>query len=210
MGARSGLPLEKADETTDIGICAEQGKGKVSGTKTLVVVSPGSGPVYLLIGLQDGPQFTYKYVAAKPAAPVPASLTTKQIQRALSWLGLYTGPLDGRGSARLTVAIKDFQQKVGIRVDGKCGAQCRAALAEARALDDPAVRADQPPITVRTVKELQSDLAKLGYYTGSLDGRNGETLVQAVKRFQHSAQITVDGTCERRCQLALVKALTRG
>lgn len=208
MGARSGLPLKKAD-TTDIGICAEQGKGKVSGSKTLVIVSPSSGPVYLLIGVQDGPQFTYKYVASAPAVVVPSSLTIKQIQSALRYMGTYNGPVDGRTSARLTTAIKDFQQSVGIKIDGRCGPDCRKALAEARALDDPAVDDDHPPVTKRTVTELQSDLKELGFYTGPLDGRNSAALAAAVKKFQRSVGNKVDGACELRCQLAIVRTLHR-
>ncbi len=209
MGARGGLPLKKAGETTDIGICAEQATGAASISKTLVVVPPSSGPVYVLIGLQDGPQYTYKYVASAPPVKVPSSLTIKQIQSALKYLGLYNGPVDGRTSAPLATAIKDFQHSVGIKVDGKCGVDCRKALAEARALDDPAVDDNHPPVTKRTVAELQDDLSKLGFYNGPLDGRNGSTLAAAVKTFQRSAGIKVDGTCESVCQLAIVRALNR-
>lgn len=210
IGASGGLPLKKAGETSGIEICAEQGKGKASGSKTVMIVSPSGGPVYLVIGLQDGPQYTYKYVASAPAAPGSLSpLTIKQIQGALRYMGVYNGPVDGRTSPRLTTAIKDFQRSVGIKVDGRCGPQCRRALADARALDDPAVDDERPPMTKRTVTELQDDLRKLGFYTGPLDGRNDASLAAAVKNFQRDAGIPADGTCEVKCQLALVKALNR-
>jgi hypothetical protein len=65
IGARGSFPLKKPGET-DLNICAQQG-GSASGSKTLTVVPPSSGPGYLLIGLGDGPSFTYKYEAQKPA-----------------------------------------------------------------------------------------------------------------------------------------------
>ncbi len=208
MGAR-GVPLKKAGETTDIGICADQATGAASISKTLVVVSPSSGPMYLLIGLQDGPHYVYKYVESAPPVKVPSSLTIRQIQSALKYLGLYNGPVDGRPSVSVTAAIKDFQRQVGLKVDGKCGPQCRQALAQARALDDPAVGDDEPPVTKKTVAVLQSDLQSLGFYAGPLDGRNGPRLAAAVKEFQRSAGIKVDGTCEAACQFALVRALNK-
>jgi hypothetical protein len=64
MGVHSGFPLKEAGQNTQLGVCAEQGK-TASASKTLTVVPLSGGPAYILIGLQDGPQFTYKYDVAK-------------------------------------------------------------------------------------------------------------------------------------------------
>jgi hypothetical protein len=64
IGARGSFALKKAGDPA-LSICAQLG-GSASGSKTLTVVPPSSGPGYLVIGLGDGPAFTYKYEAEKP------------------------------------------------------------------------------------------------------------------------------------------------
>ncbi len=140
------------------------------------------------------------------AAPTAA---TKRLQADLAKLGFYKGPNDGRESARVTAAIKDFQYSVGIKVDGNWGVACKNALKKLMALDDPALPPGKPPVSAPTVTQLQSDLRKLGFYNGPLDGRNAETLTDAIKQFQRDARIPSDGRCEQRCQRAIVKALTK-
>jgi hypothetical protein len=80
MGAASGFGLQGAQPQA-IGFCAEAG-GTVTQSKTLkMVASPAQPPgslLYLQIGLQDGPHYTYTYKGAaasggcrKPAAVSP-------------------------------------------------------------------------------------------------------------------------------------------
>jgi peptidoglycan hydrolase-like protein with peptidoglycan-binding domain len=140
---------------------------------------------------------------AKPTAAV------KRLQENLAKLGYYNGPVDGRDSKRITTAVKDFQRNVGIKVDGRCLDICQKALKKMLALYDPAVPAGAEPASRSTVSQLQSDLKKLGFYTGPVDGRNDERVTDAIKQFQQNAGIKVDGNCGKSCQLALVKALTK-
>jgi peptidoglycan hydrolase-like protein with peptidoglycan-binding domain len=138
------------------------------------------------------------------------SAGVRRLQSDLRRLGLYSGPLDGNESPRLITAVKNFQKRVGIRIDGRCDDErCRSALKKALGLDDPKRPPGATPKAPRTVTELQRDLRKLGFYSGPLDGRYDAAVRTAVKRFQHDAGIPVDGTCTSRCQLAIVKALTR-
>jgi hypothetical protein len=60
IAARGGLPLKKAGQSSELTICATRGK-HASASKTLTVVPASAGPVYVLVGLEDGPQFIYKY-----------------------------------------------------------------------------------------------------------------------------------------------------
>ncbi len=53
------------------------------------------------------------------------------------------------------------------------------------------------------VKKLQSELKKLGYYSGSVDGSYGEDTVAAVLRFQLRNNLTVDGKAGPATQRAL-------
>lgn len=65
----------RAGEDVNLGLekCADKinGPASASAAKTLHLRPPGLGTVYLLVGLQDGPQFLYRYVdAPKPKPPV--------------------------------------------------------------------------------------------------------------------------------------------
>lgn len=141
-------------------------------------------------------------------ASVPTA-AVRRLQGDLGRLGLYSGPLDGRDSTELEAAVKTFQRRVGLHIDGDCDQRCRAALNKALGLDDPKLPPGAAPKAPRTVKELQRDLKKLGFYSGPLDGRNDAGLKGAVKRFQLDAGIAANGKCGARCQFAIVKALTR-
>jgi peptidoglycan hydrolase-like protein with peptidoglycan-binding domain len=87
--------------------------------------------------------------------------------------------------------------------------KCQSALKKALGLDDPALPAGAVPTTPKTVTQLQSDPRKLGFYSGPPDGRYGAERKAAVAKFQHDAGIPADGKCGERCQLEIVKALTR-
>lgn len=124
-------------------------------------------------------------------------------------LGFYKGPLDGRPDEQVQSAVKDFQRDVGIAIDGRCLDRCQEALKKMLALYDPKVPAGAAPSSRSTVTQLQRDLKKLGFFTGPLDGRTDERTKDAIKSFQLDAGIPADGRCGKRCQLALVRALTK-
>ena len=54
--------------------------------------------------------------------------TVRQIQTKLKQWGYYTGAVDGVYGSGTEKAVRYFQQKNGLAVDGKCGAQTLAAL----------------------------------------------------------------------------------
>ena len=54
--------------------------------------------------------------------------TVRQIQTKLKQWGYYTGSVDGIYGSGTEKAVRYFQQKNGLAVDGKCGAQTLAAL----------------------------------------------------------------------------------
>lgn len=58
------------------------------------------------------------------------------------------------------------------------------------------------------VYALQVGLSTLGYYTGTLDGTYGSGTQSAVRNFQRSAKITVDGACGSETWSALTAQLT--
>jgi len=56
---------------------------------------------------------------------------------------------------------------------------------------------DNVPAPDPTVTAVQTDLAKLGYYHGSIDGLYGRTTRDAVAHYQSDHQMTVSGTLTR-------------
>ena len=56
------------------------------------------------------------------------------------------------------------------------------------------------------VKQLQSELKRLGYYTGSVDGKYGESTVAAVMAYQLRNNLTVDGKAGPATQRSLYRS----
>ena len=48
-------------------------------------------------------------------------------------------------------------------------------------------------LSASTIKVLQTDLAKVGCYTGAVDGKLGPQTIQALRNFQAASHLTVDG-----------------
>ncbi|MDB5468930.1 MAG: Localization factor PodJS, partial [Caulobacter sp.] len=67
--------------------------------------------------------------SAKLAAAAPAVGPAAQAQRALSRLGYYQGPQDGKASPALEGALKAYQKDKGLPVTGQMDAQSSATLA---------------------------------------------------------------------------------
>lgn len=77
--------------------------------------------------------FGYRAAAANPSAKLMAAAptvgTAAQAQRALSRLGYYQGPQDGRSSPALEGALRAYQKDKGLPVTGKMDAQSSSTLA---------------------------------------------------------------------------------
>ena len=117
-------------------------------------------------------------------------------QTRLAYYGYYTGPLDGSFGSVMLTAVKQFQRKNELYVDGKIGAQTLALLNSETALSKTA----GDPVTTLSygmngeeVKQLQRALRETYYYTGTIDGIFGAAVTKAVKAFQSSAGLNADG-----------------
>src|SRR5690606_20637600 len=60
------------------------------------------------------------------------------------------------------------------------------------------------------IRSTQTDLKKLGYYTGELDGLRGPKTVSAIKAFQSDNKLSVDGWPGPKTQAALKSKLSGG
>lgn len=141
---------------------------------------------------------------SKPSAPSTPSLpvlkngdkgeAVKELQTLLNTHG-YKLTVDGDFGAMTEGAVRDFQAKNGLAVDGVVGSQTWAKLKAPVA---------KPKYTLPTetlklgdkgeaVKQLQTALNAAGFSCGAVDGDFGEKTLAAVKAFQQANNLTVDG-----------------
>lgn len=97
-----------------------------------------------------------------------------QVQLNLRLLGYYLGELDGDPGPQTKAAIEAFQAAEGLDKDGVAGTNTNARLWE-------------------RVKEVQTKLQKLGYYSGKIDGENGDGTAGAVRALQNAHGLEADG-----------------
>jgi N-acetylmuramoyl-L-alanine amidase len=93
-------------------------------------------------------------------------------------------------------AVRSFQERRGLRVDGICGPQTWGSLVEAGyRLGDRLLYHTSPPLRGDDVAELQRRLGALGFDAGRVDGIFGEDTQGAVLEFQRNAGLTGDAVC---------------
>ena len=107
-----------------------------------------------------------------------------------------TGEPAGRYGDATVQAVRTFQERRGLRVDGICGPQTWGALVEAGyRLNDRLLYLRAPMLRGDDVSELQEDLGSLGFDAGRVDGIFGPRTVTALEEFQRNAGLTIDGIC---------------
>ena len=116
----------------------------------------------------------------------------RALQRRLKELKYYDGAVDGSYGAATEAAVRAFQSRNGLKVDGKAGTATlnRLYAAGAPSAGDSLRLGNEGS----EVRKLQSELKKLGYYTGPVDGQYGTSTSDAVRAFQIQNRLTpVDG-----------------
>ncbi len=133
-----------------------------------------------------------------------------RLQLRLKELGYYTGTADGRYGSSTQTAVKDFQRKNRLNVDGVCGPDTVKAVYDKNAIpagsseetpgpSDPVVP-DEPlewGDKGDAVTKLQSRLKELGYYTIKVDGQFGSGTYTALRAFQQRNNLTVNGKADQ-------------
>jgi len=106
--------------------------------------------------------------------------------------------------------IRSFQQGRGLAVTGFIDAMTARALEESRwKLGDRSLNLQEHPLMRGDdVAALQSRLTEMGFDCGRVDGIYGARSASAVREFQQSAGIVVDGKCGPETIIALLR-LTR-
>lgn len=128
----------------------------------------------------------------------------KTLQERLKKLGYYSGSIDGVYGSGTIKAVRAFQERNKLTVDGVAGTSTLKVLysssAKAAAEEDDSKK-EQNSGELRAgsygdaVKTVQKRLKELGYYKNSIDGSYGSLTVAAVRAFQERNGLTVDGVC---------------
>ncbi|MGP1383159.1 MAG: peptidoglycan-binding protein [Thainema sp.] len=132
----------------------------------------------------------------------------EHLQRQLQAAGFYSGSITGYFGPQTQAAVEQFQAAYSLAVDGIAGNQTleilSAAVSEAEAGRDLSqtgglAQGSQGP----SVAELQTLLREAGIYNGSITGFYGEETDAAVRQFQASAGLGVDGIAGQQTLTAL-------
>jgi len=127
-------------------------------------------------------------------APVAAatSSSTAALQVALAARGLYTGTIDGIRGPGTDGAVRAFQARGGLLVDGIAGPQTRGRLGwrGRPSLGRRVLRAGRRGWDVAALQFL---LGTHGFPSGAMDGGLGPRTEAALRRFQAWAGLAVDG-----------------
>jgi len=95
------------------------------------------------------------------------------------------------------LAVRHFQQRRRISVDGRVGSETYAALTDAhwRLGDRPLFHQSGRPLTGDDVAALQAQLLEMGYDIKRSDGVFGRTTAEALRAFQQDYGLVPDGIC---------------
>ena len=119
----------------------------------------------------------------------------KDLQTKLKKLGYYDAYVDGDYGDTTVAAVKAFQKKYNLTADGIAGKETLKKLDSVyenanSAKDDDSLRMGD---SGSAVKNLQTKLKKLGYYSGTVDSTFGSGTYAAVRAFQKKYNLTADG-----------------
>jgi peptidoglycan hydrolase-like protein with peptidoglycan-binding domain len=150
----------------------------------------GSSTLVALNGATDGGSNIPTGTQLQPGSSGPA---VTQLQNRLRALGFYKGPVTGFYSRLTEAAVRDFQGSRRISVNGIAGPTTLAALQGNSSGNVTNVTQLQRGSRGAAVTQLQNRLRAVGVYNGPVTGYYGELTEAAVRRFQSSRRISVNG-----------------
>jgi peptidoglycan hydrolase-like protein with peptidoglycan-binding domain len=128
----------------------------------------------------------------------------RRLQRDLTKLHFYSGPVTGIETSETKTAVIRFQRAAHLKPDGLWGPKSQVALN--RMLGR---KPSKPPPALGWIRNLQRDLTRLRFYSGPVTGVETPETKTAVIRFQRAAHLKPDGLWGSKSQAALDKLLHR-
>jgi peptidoglycan hydrolase-like protein with peptidoglycan-binding domain len=137
--------------------------------------------------------------AAQTPAPPPLSYTqvidpqaVSMVQQRLKGIGSFNGEVDGKWGPDSAVALQQFQQTHGLQVTGELnqatvtmlGLQISAVLAGGAPAPPPAASPAIVRLDPSSVRAVQQQLLRYGFYHGPIDGVWGGGTEAAMNGFQ--------------------------
>ena len=121
----------------------------------------------------------------------------RDVQHRLLALGFAAGDDEaGEYGPGTVAAIRAFQDRRGLRIDGVCGDDTWSALVEAGyRLGDRHLSLTAPFLRGDDVAELQRRLGSLGFDPGRVDGIFGKSTDRALVDFQRNVGLVTDAIC---------------
>jgi peptidoglycan hydrolase-like protein with peptidoglycan-binding domain len=111
------------------------------------------------------------------------------IQQQLTDLGNYDGEVDGLSGPKTEEAIKAYQRKHDLQVDGKATAELLDRIRFNRRI----VEIAKPSVPDPRVQLVQSGLSELGYSPGPVDGLLGDQTRDAIRKFERDRRLPASG-----------------
>ena len=152
----------------------------------------------------------------KEAVASESSKDVKEAQEGLKALGLYSGNVTGHCGDKTVSAIKAFQKSKGLSVTGKADSKTLAAIKTAKAAKSKSAASSVSEGSGlklnskgSSVKTLQKNLKKLGYYYGDVTGNYGEKTARAVRLYQKDQGFKVTGTADKTIQKKIASAASK-
>jgi N-acetylmuramoyl-L-alanine amidase len=138
--------------------------------------------------------------------PGDRSAAVRDVQQRLILLGFAVAPEERTGIFGPTTeaAVREFQERRGLVVDGIVGSETWRELVEASwRLGDRTLYLKAPPLRGDDVRELQERLGALGFDVGRVDGIFGPRTARAVREFQSNYGLPADAIVGRATLRAL-------
>jgi peptidoglycan hydrolase-like protein with peptidoglycan-binding domain len=181
--------------------------------KRIVLIALALAAVPLSACTRTAASPSYHPTAAAPRYEESVSTgAAYDVQRRLSELGYYRGPIDGVWGGETRTAVERFQANRRLAVTG----DLNEATVNAMGLDSRRVlgrnyvpppgpgyerpTANVGPVTTRAAQER---LRRIGFYHGPIDGVWGQDTRLAMEEFQHQRGLRVTGTPTRQAMNAL-------
>lgn len=148
------------------------------------------------VSLRDVPVPTFKPTILTASPSNGRSEIVREIQKELTVLNLYHGDVDGLYGTNTKNAISQLQTIIGLQANG-LASQDLLDLLRSRGESPNQQKSNQngPSVTVESerVKEIQARLKALGTKNLDVDGIYGAQTAEAIRIFQQSHQLKVDG-----------------